>query len=155
MKRVVSILVLALVLGSGAYFISYHLVQRTFCNAPDANEPTAWMHQEFRLSDNQYAQIKNLESDYHPRCVELCTQIEQSHLALKKLIQANSGLTPEVEAALQKDDAVQLQCREAMLGHFYEVSRAMPPEEGKRYLEMMQTQVVDTEKAAMMPDVAH
>ncbi|HEY0255840.1 MAG TPA: hypothetical protein VGC39_00240 [Candidatus Methylacidiphilales bacterium] len=155
MKRLLAVLALAVLLGAGAYFLSYQFTQTMFCRMPDMSEPWAWTRQEFNLTDVQYAQVKKLETEYHPQCLELCHRIEQSHLALKKLILSNSQMTPEVEAALQKDQAVQQDCREAMLAHFYTVSRAMPPEEGKRYLEMMQAHVVDTEKASMMGDASH
>ncbi len=100
MKRLFLILALAIFLGSGAYFLSYHVTQTMFCRMPDASEPWSWTRQEFHLSDAEYAQVKKLETDYHPRCLELCDQIEQSHMALKKLILANSQITPEVAAAL-------------------------------------------------------
>jgi hypothetical protein len=35
-----------------------------------------------------------------------------------------------------------------MLRHFYEVSQIMPPAEGKRYLQIIQTQVVEPEKTS-------
>jgi Spy/CpxP family protein refolding chaperone len=155
MKRLVVILALAILLGAGAYLVSYGIARSTFCQMPDAGDSSGWMRQEFHLTDTQYAQVKKLEADYHPHCVDLCDQIEQSHLTLKNLILANGTLTPEIEAALKKDGAVQQQCREDMLRHFYEVSQAMPAEEGKRYLEIMQAQVVEPGKTANATAVPH
>ena len=148
MKRLVVILALAVLLGLGAYFVFYGVALCTFCRVPDANDPTSWMRQEFHLNDTQYAQVKKLDEAYYPHCAEMCDQIKQSHLALKNLILANGTITPEIEAALKKDSAVQQQCREDMLRHFYEVSQVLPPEEGKRYLQIMQAQVVAPEKTS-------
>lgn len=148
MKRLVVILALAVLLGAGAYVVFYGIACRTFCRVPDAHDPSGWMRQEFHLNDAQYAQVKKLDAAYYPHCADMCNQIEQSHLALKNLILVNGTMTPEVEAALKKDGAVQQQCREDMLRHFYEVGQAMPPAEGKRYLQIMQVQVVAPEKTS-------
>jgi hypothetical protein len=146
MKRLVVILALAVLLGSGAYFVSYEVARCTFCRMPDANDSSSWLRQEFHLSDAQYAQVKKLEAGYHPHCIVMCDQIKQSRLELKNLILANGAMTPEVETALQKDGEVQREWRADMLRHFYEVSQAMPPAEGTRYLKIMQAQVLEPEK---------
>ena len=155
MKRLVVILALAVLLGSGAYIVSYGIARCTFCRMPDADDSSSWLRQEFHLSDAQYAQVKKLEADYHPHCVDMCDQLKQSHLALKNLILANGTMTPEIETALQKDGAVQQEWREDMLRHFYEVSQAMPPAEGKRYLQIMQAQVIEPEKMSNEMDMSH
>ena len=142
MKRLVIILALAVLLGLGAYLVSYAVARCTFCRMPDANDSSSWLRQEFHLSDAEYARVKKLEDGYHPHCLVMCEQISQSQLALKNLILANKTMTPEVEAAMQKDSAVKKEWRQDMLRHFYEVSQAMPPEEGKRYLQIMQAQVL-------------
>jgi small-conductance mechanosensitive channel len=148
MKRLVVILALAALLGSGAYIVSYTAARCTFCQMPDANDSSSWLRQEFHLSDDQYAQVKKLEADYHPHCIVMCDQLKQSHLALKNLILANGAMTPEIETALKKDGEVQREWRQDMLRHFYEVSQAMPPAEGKRYLQIMQAQVLEPEKTS-------
>ena len=155
MKRLVVILALAVLLGLGAYVVSYGIARRAFCQMPDAGDTSSWLRQEFHLNDAQYAQVKKLEADYHPHCIEMCDQIKQSHLALKNLILANEAMNPEIETVLQKDGAVQQEWREDMLRHFYEVSHAMPREQGKQYLQIMQAQVVQPEKSSNMMDIRH
>jgi hypothetical protein len=146
MKRLVVTAVLAVLLGWAAYEVSFHMAGYTFCRAPDAKDPSSWIRQECQLNDTQYARVKQLEDAYAPQCTDLCHQIQQSRDSLKIVVLANTTLTPEVEAALQKDNAVQQGCREAMLRHFYTVSQAMPPAEGKRYLLIMEAEVVESEK---------
>jgi Spy/CpxP family protein refolding chaperone len=155
MKRLVVILALAALLGLGAYFVSYGIARCTFCRVPDAKDSSGWMRQEFHLTEAQYAQVKQLEIAYHPHCAEMCLQIGQSRLTLKNLILANGTMTPDIEAALKKDGEVQQQCRENMLRHFYEVSQALPPAEGKRYLQIMQAQVVEPEKTSSATAAQH
>jgi Spy/CpxP family protein refolding chaperone len=155
MKRLTVILALAVLLGLGAYFVSYGIAQSMFCQMPDASDSSSWLRQEFHLSDAQYAQIKKLEADYHPHCVEMCAQIKQSRLALKNLILANGTMTPEIETALQKDGAVQQEWRQDMLRHFYEISQAMPPAEGKRYLQIMEEQTLEPENMSSEMSAPH
>jgi hypothetical protein len=155
MKRLLFILALSVSLGAVAYLVSYGIAQRALCESPDWQSPTAWMRQEFHLNDAQYAQVKKMESDYHPHCTIMCDRIEQSHLALKKIILASNGMTPDVQAALLKDAAIQEECREDMLSHFYEVSQALPPDQAKRYLEIMQAHVVETENASQTAMLKH
>jgi len=143
MKHLVAVLALAALLGLAAYFLCYGVARSTFCPAPDARDASSWVRWEFHLNDTQYAQVKKLDTEYYPHCVEMCDQIRQSHLALKNLILTSPTMTAEIEAALKTDSAIQQECREDMLRHFYEVSQAMPPAEGKRYLEIMQSQVVE------------
>ncbi len=154
MKRFVVVLAVAVLLGLGAYCLSYGIARCTFCRVPDAHDSSGWMRQEFHLTDAQYAQVKQLETAYHPHCIKMCDEVNESRSALKNLILSNGTVTPEIEAALKKDGAVQQQCREDMLHHFYEVSQAMPPAEGKRYLQIMQAQVVEPEKTSAAT-VAH
>ena len=148
MKRMVFVLALAVFLGLGAYFAFYAIARCTFCRVPDAQDPSAWIHQEFHLTDAQYTQVKQLEAAYRPQCAAMCEAIDQSHQTLKKLILTSGTMTPEIEAALKKDGEVQQECRADMLRHFYEVSQAMSPEDGKRYLQIMQAQVVEPEKTS-------
>ncbi len=148
MQRLVVILAVAVLLGAVGYFISYGTALRTYCRVPDSRDPSGWMRQEFHLTDAQYAQVKKLDEAYYPHCAEMCDKIDQSHAALKNLILASGTMTPEVAAALQKDGAVEQQCRSEMLSHFYDVSQVMPPDDGKRYLRIMQAQVVEPENTA-------
>ena len=48
------------------------------------------------------------------------------------------GMTPEAQQRLAEVAALRAKCQGNMLAHFYEVSRAMPPEQGRRYLAEMQ-----------------
>jgi hypothetical protein len=152
MKRLVVILLLAIGLGVGAYLISYSIARSTFCHMPGSDDPANWVRQEFQLDDAQYARVKQLDDAYYPQCAAMCGRIEQSRGALKSLMMSSPAMTPEIGAALKSDGELRGECRAAMLRHFYEVSQAMPPAEGKRYLLIMQEQVLDPMPMGSMPD---
>jgi len=56
---------------------------------------------------------------------------------LMELVEAGQGSTGAATACLEQIGTLRAQCQAAMLQHFEEVSRAMPPEQGPRYLEEM------------------
>jgi len=45
---------------------------------------------------------------------------------------ATNTLTPQIETALREAAQIRSECQQAMLRHFYEVSRAMPPDSSSR-----------------------
>ena len=59
---------------------------------------------------------------------------------LSRLLATSSGVTPAVEDALAERAKMRSECQTAMLNHFFEVSRTMSPEQGRRYLAWVQEQ---------------
>ena len=57
---------------------------------------------------------------------------------LQAILDHSQGITPEAQQKLAEVAALRAKCQANMLGHFYEVSQAMPPEQGRRYLAEMQ-----------------
>jgi len=54
------------------------------------------------------------------------------------LTASTNAITPRVEQKLGEVAALRARCQAGMLRHFQEVSQAMPPEQGRRYLAEMQ-----------------
>jgi hypothetical protein len=100
----------------------------------------AWLKHEFNLSDSQFARISQLHEGYLPRCKERCRQIEDLNNKLMKAIGATTQITPEIERLLADRARMRADCQAEMLKHFFEVSRTMPAEQGKRYLAWVQAQ---------------
>jgi hypothetical protein len=98
----------------------------------------AWFHREFRLSDTELQRIRQLHEGYLPKCRDMCDRIAAKKKELQAALNAGKGLTPEAEQKLAEVGALRSQCQAQMLRHFYEVSQAMPPEQGRRYLAEMQ-----------------
>jgi hypothetical protein len=79
----------------------------------------AWLRVEFRLSDAQFAAVKQLHDDYSVACGRHCAAI----------MAARERRAPAAEiAALEKT------CVDAMTVHFRRVAALMSREEGERYL---------------------
>jgi hypothetical protein len=50
----------------------------------------------------------------------------------------SSTVTPEIQAVMADRARLRAECEAEMLKHFLEVSRTMPPEQGRRYLAWVQ-----------------
>jgi hypothetical protein len=71
------------------------------------------------------------------------------------LLAETNTVTPEIERTLAQAAAFRAECQAKMLQHFYEVSRTMPAEQGRRYLQWVQQQTVLTDAhSGMQPGVA-
>jgi hypothetical protein len=68
----------------------------------------------------------------------MCERIAAKKKELQAALEAGKGFTPDAEQKLAEIGALRSQCQAQMLRHFYEVSQAMPPEQGRRYLAEMQ-----------------
>jgi hypothetical protein len=53
-------------------------------------------------------------------------------------------MTPEIQKNLADAAQIRADCETAMLAHFFEVSRTMPPAEGRRYLEWVEEKAFGT-----------
>jgi hypothetical protein len=98
----------------------------------------AWFRREFRLSEAELQHIRQLHEDYLPRCREICARIADKKQELQDALADGQGITPIAEQKLAEIAALRVECQTQMLRHFREVSQAMPPEQGRRYLEEMQ-----------------
>jgi hypothetical protein len=137
------ILLVGLVLGAAAFSGFYYLGTarcRTIMHEPQPE--LAWLKQEFQLSDAEFARITAVHEGYLPQCAERCRVIEEQNAKLKELLTKDATVSPEVQNLLIERAKTRAQCETEMLKHFQEVSRAMPPEQGRRYLTWVQEQTV-------------
>ena len=133
MNRSPRLAVMALLAVAVVAALAYVGAKQLCTNCMTADD-LAWLKREFRLSDSELARIRPLHEGYLPRCREMCAKI--------------AAKQAEVEQALERGEApddklvelatLRAQCQAQMLKHFQEVSRAMPAEQGKRYLSEMQ-----------------
>lgn len=139
MRRSVLIL-LAIGLASAALVGLSSAVARHLCArhlVPPADD-LAWLRREFGLSASELDRIRQLHEGYLPRCRELCERIAASRKDLQAALATGTGLTSVAERKLQEVGALRAECQVQMLRHFHEVSQAMPPDQGRRYLAEMQ-----------------
>jgi len=138
MIRSLVILAGALALGAGIFFCSYLTARHTtmVCCAKPADD-LSWLQTEFHLSDTEMADVRRLHEGYLPKCAEICAKIAAKKSELDAVLGSSTNITPEAQAKLNELAALRAQCQAQMLEHFTAVSRAMPPEQGARYLAEM------------------
>jgi hypothetical protein len=113
----------------------------------------AWIKTEFELDDATFARVRLLHEAYKPVCEEYCRQIDAQHRKLAQLLSTSEGVTPEITHVVTEANTLRARCQEKMLQHFFEVSHAMPPEEGRRYLAWMREQTLTPSHTRMLPQV--
>lgn len=148
-----------LALGLAGAVIAYCCVYLSGTTAPrrwmQSDQPElTWLKHEFNLSDGEFARVSELHAAYLPQCQEMCRRIAAQNDSLEKLLANASSMTPEIEGAIAEAARLRGQCQRNMLQHFFEVSRTMPAEQGRRYLEWL-TQMTWTSAMSQMEHDAH
>ena len=141
MKKSIPILLLGLLL-SGAGFSGFYYFGTADCRWM-MNEPQpelAWLKKEFKLSDEEFARISELHAAYMPQCAMRCQRIDAQNQKLRELFAQSTNVTPEIQALLTERAKTRADCEAEMMKHFLEVSRTMPPDQGKRYLAWVEEQ---------------
>ena len=138
MNRSLIILFAALTLGVGVFAASY-FGARSVCTMCVANstDDLAWFRSEFHLSDTEMARIQKLHEGYMPQCAEMCAKIAAKKEEIVVVLDSGTNNIANVEQKLVELGELRAHCQAQMLEHFIEVSRAMPPEQGARYLAEM------------------
>jgi len=138
-RRSLIIVLLALVasvtLLAGSFLIAQRLCARKMANSAD---DLTWLRQEFRLADTEMTRVRELHEGYLPKCAEMCKQIAAKKRELEETLIGATNVTAVAEEKLTALGVLRAQCQTQMLRHFVEVSQAMPPEQGRRYLAEMQ-----------------
>jgi len=140
MKRGILVVLglLVLALATAAVFYGMH--------RPMASND--WLRDQYGLNPEQAARVTRLEEDYQSRCMGMCARISDADATLDRLIRSSSSVTPEVQAAIARADAVRTECRTSMLAHFYEVAAVLPADKRDKYLQMVLPSVLHPEGMA-------
>jgi hypothetical protein len=143
MKRAMLILALGFATAALAYAVVFFDMTSREREAMKSDAPELWwLKQEFHLDDAQFQRVSLLHQGYLPQCGETCRKIAEKKAALKDIFSRTNAVTPEVEKKLQEISQLQAECQAGMLRHFYQVSQAMPPEQGRRYLAWVQEKTI-------------
>jgi len=142
-KRPWLILLGGFLLGLVAYTGIYHHATSTQRSMEHGARPElAWLKNEYHLTDAQFALVVQSHEAYYPKCAEMCRRIDEQNAKVQQLLAATNVVTPEITAALAAAAQLRAECQSAMMQHFYEISRAMPPADGKRYLAWVQQETI-------------
>ena len=141
MKRGGIILLVGLLLSS-VTFAGFYYLGTASCRTmmKDPQPELVWLKKEFKLSDAEFARITKLHEAYLPQCAERCMRIAEQNRKLEQLLGQASSLTPEIQGVLAERAKTRAECEAEMLKHFLEVSRTMPLEQGRRYLQWVEQQ---------------
>jgi hypothetical protein len=135
MKRGLLILLLGLLACVATFLGAYQAgiaSHREMLHAPVPE--LAWLKKEFHLSDAEFSRIAELHAAYQPQCQQHCQIIEAQNEKLQQLLATNTSGNAGNRNAARRTRRHTAECGTAMLKHFLEVSRAMPPEQGRHYL---------------------
>jgi hypothetical protein len=159
MRKAAIILFSALALGAGLFAVAF-LCARHLCvqQMAQSTDDLDWLRLEFRLKDTELARIRAMHEGYLPKCHENCQRIAAKKEALAQAIAAGTNATATIDQLRADVRALREHCQQEMLAHFEEVSRAMPPEQGERYLAEMRRLVLGAHEqveASMSATNAH
>ncbi len=139
MKRFLPIIFLgvlsALVAFSATYFSATSSVR---CMAAAKEPELAWLKNEYSLSDAEFERITQLHNNYLPQCSQMCKRIAAKNAEIRELLAKSGDVTADIEQKLSEAGAMRAECQKEMLRHFVTVSKAMPREQGTRYLEWVE-----------------
>jgi hypothetical protein len=141
MKKAGLILLVGLLLSTAA-FSGFYYFGTASCRAimSEPQPELAWLKKEFKLSDTEFARITKLHEAYLPQCAQRCMRIAELNGKLEQLLSHASAVNPEIQNVLAERAKMRADCEAEMLNHFLEVSRMMPPEQGRRYLQWVEQQ---------------
>lgn len=147
MTRPALILVIGLLAAVTGYGTIYYLGTKQHRQILENPAPElAWLKKEFQLGDTEFERIAKLHDGYLPRCAELCRQIARENAELRQLISVTNVDARAVEAKLKAAGDLRVQCQQSMFNHFLEVSRQMPPAQGRRYLQWIEQRTLTAEQ---------
>ncbi|MEY4387535.1 MAG: hypothetical protein RLY20_2818 [Verrucomicrobiota bacterium] len=124
----------ALAVFGGAFYCAHYVCAQRGAKSTDDLD---WLKMEFRLSDTELARIRELHDGYLPKCSDNCILIAAKKRELNQAIAASTNSPATLETLRGEVAALRKKCQSEMLAHFEDVSRAMPPEQGQRYLAEM------------------
>ena len=135
---VLGALVVCAAVFAGAFFCTRYLCTQQMAKSTDDLD---WLRMEFSLTDAELARVRTLHEGYLPLCKANCESIAAKK---RELAQAAAGTntTATLDQLRGEVTALRTKCQSEMLAHFDEVSRAMPPEQGQRYLTEMKRLVL-------------
>jgi hypothetical protein len=143
MKRVAIILLAGVALALGGYAAVYRVCTASHLDlTKDSSPELAWLKEEFHLPEAEFDRITRLHAAYQDACMERCGRIDSKNRELARLLGSTNAVTPEIEKLLRESAELRAECQKAMLQHFFEVSRTMPADQGKRYLAWVQQHTV-------------
>ena len=118
---------------------AHHAAASSHRGTMPATDDTAldWVSKEFHLEADAFERVRSLHAGYQPTCAALCRRIDEHNRRLATALLASKSMTPEIRRLVEEGARVRAECQTALAAHLLEVAHCMPPEQGRRYLELM------------------
>ena len=157
--RVTTIILLAVatVLGVAAFWTARLICPTCFQGhgGGDPQSEIAWMRSEFELTEEEFHKIEQLHIAYVPECDEYCRRVAETGREVNRLAASGEAMTDEIATAIRENERTRADCLQALLDHLYETAGAMPPEKGRRFLDMALSKVLSPEHPDVHSAVSH
>lgn len=153
MRHLLATLTLLAALAAVAGYVTFRLGREPAVQEALAKrDALAWLQADFKLTDAQFAKIRQLHDSYSVVCEDHCRAIQDAARARAKL-QADAAIEPaRLAAAKQREQELRQICENAIAAHVKEVAAVMSPAEGARYLALVMPKIADFDHKAA-PDV--
>lgn len=151
MKRAWLTVLAGLLLAIAAYLGTYYAGTARSHSLERAQSPElSWLKEEYHLSDSEFKRILQMHEAYLAGCAERCQRIDAKNADLRQLLATTNAVNPQIERVLAEAAQLRAECQKQMLQHFYDVSRTMPPEQGRRYLAWVQARTILSDTHSQM-----
>lgn len=148
MSPLVRYSLIAIAAAAAAFGITHAALRSTRVSSETRGSGTAettefaWLQSEFRLTAEQTSAVAKLHDDYDPVCMTHCRAIIK---ARAKLSAAPASEQPAARAELTRLEAV---CHDATLAHLKRVAAVMSPDQGARFLALVEPKLSGQNHAA-------
>ncbi len=144
-RRLFLFLSLLLLAGLAGYGLT-----RRFLPEPvtDLEARHRWLREEFGLTADQSARIDAIQADYAPICAGHCAAIAFARANLDAATDATARAS-----ALAELDRLKTVCSEATRHHLQAVAACMAPDQGARFLALMEPHVAHGDSRTGAPSL--
>ncbi len=137
MKRLLLILVVALIACASTCLVVYQMKMRT--------SSEKWIGMQLGLEGDLLNEFTEAHNRYAASCEEICIRIRKSDERLSSLILSSRTMTPEIIAAIDESDALRNECRQNMLNHFYKMAALLEYPKDQEYLRLVLPLIISPE----------
>ncbi len=121
----------------------------------NASADLAWVAREFQLDPAAFERVRTLHARYKPTCADLCRRIDEHNRRLAAALTATNQLSDETRRLIEEGARVRADCHTALAAHLLEVANCMPPDQGRRYLQLMLPATGITASSHPIGDFSH
>lgn len=146
MKSTAYTLVMAMLLGIGAFFLTRTACEKrstlTFAekvSTLENNTPAnlAWMRKELALNDQEFARECEIHEAHLVEYRRLCAEMNASRERLKRALAGGKEFTDDGRSAILDYEAHFEACERAVIQHVKKAAASMNPEAGRAYVQRM------------------